>query len=168
MNTVPEAPFASAPITSQREFAQLLRLAVRAAVQRRSRLLLCCDADFAAWPLDDVAVLDDLTRWLQLPQRQVMLVAQHFDGFAAAHARFMSWYRHWSHAVSARQPPQDRRSELPCLLLADSGPIVHLVDPPHWRGCSDDDPRLVHQWRKRLDVFLQQCEPALPVTTLGL
>ena len=156
------------PIESRQHYLAALHAAVRFAAARHARQMHWFDADFAEWPLDDAAMLQVLGDWLKLPQRQLVLVARDFSAFRTRHPRFMSWYRDRSHAVGALQPPPDRAAELPCLLLADVGVDVHLTDPLHWRGRADLDLRRARQWRSSLDVFLQQCEPALPVTTLGL
>ena len=161
-------PVLPGPIESRQQFLAALPAAVRMAAARRARSMHWFDADFAEWPLDDAALLQELGDWLRLPRRHLMLVAADFSAFRARHPRFMSWYRDRSHAVLARQPPAERVDELPCLLLADVGVLVHLSDPLHWRGRADLDLRLARQWRSNLDVLLQQCEPALPVTTLGL
>lgn len=168
MSVEPQEPARAEIIGSQHEFADALLRAMHAAMQRRCRLMLCFDADFGAWPLDDAALLEALTRWLRLPQRQLILVGGDFDGFAAGHPRFVGWYTNWSHAVFARKPAAQSAVELPCLFLADSGEFVELPDPLHWRGRSGFDLRQVRQWRSQHDALLQQCEPALPVTTLGL
>lgn len=158
----------SGPIESRQQFLAALHAGVRSAAELRARCMYCFDADFAEWPLDDAALLQVLGDWLRLPQRQLQLVAGDFSGFRARHPRFMHWYRDRSHAVSAKQPPSEHAAELPCLLMSDVGVVVQLTDPLHWHGRADLDLRLAQTWRSHLDAFLQQCEPALPVTTLGL
>ena len=37
------------------------------------------DVDFSAWPLNDIAVVDALTRWIQLPGRRLRLLGARFD-----------------------------------------------------------------------------------------
>lgn len=168
MSNDPQAPSEAGVIGSQREFSAALLQAMAAAMQRRCRAMWCFDAAFDAWPLDDATLLEALTQWLRLPQRQWVLAARHFGSFAADHPRFMGWYRDWSHAVSARTPSEPPALEMPCLFMADSGEFVELFEPLRWRGRSGCDLRQVRQWRQQYDTLLQRCEAALPATILGL
>ena len=61
--------------------------------------------DFADWPLDEPALLQALTDWVRLPQRQLVLLAANYDDMRRRRARFTAWYRLWSHAVAAFSPP---------------------------------------------------------------
>ena len=82
--------------------------------------MLWVDTDFADWPLDDPALLQRLTDWLRLPQRQLVLLASDYDDLRRRRARFVACYRLWSHAISAFGPAEDDVAQLPCLLLADA------------------------------------------------
>lgn len=156
------------PIDSRGEFVAAVHDAVDQAVARAARHMLWVDPDFSGWPLDDPALLQRLTDWLRLPQRQLQLLASDYDDIRRRRARFVSWYKLWSHAISAFNPAQDDVAELPCVLLARGTVLVHLQDPVHWRGWAVHDAAQRRQWHDRLDAILQRSEQAFPATTLGL
>jgi hypothetical protein len=155
-------------IASRSEFIAALHAAVGSAATLRARRMFWVDPDFAEWPLDDVALLAELDRWLRLPKRSLVLLAHDFDGVSRHRARFVAWYRLWSHAVSAFSPVAEERSVLPCMLLVEGGSVVRLSDAVHWRGQVDADPTEVLRRRDQIDALLQRAEPAFASTTLGL
>jgi len=154
-------------IASRSGFVSALHGAVARALACRARRMVWVDADFAGWPLDDPVLLQRLTDWLRLPQRQLHLLAVDYE-VPRRCARFMACYRLWSHAISAHGPAQDDAAALPCLLLADETALVQLLDKTHWRGRAATDPTALTAWRERTDALLQRSEPAFPVTILGL
>lgn len=156
------------PIDSRADFVAAVHDAVDQALARGARRMLWGDKDFAEWPLDDPALLQRLTHWLRLPQRQLLLLAHDFDGLVRSRARFVAWYRLWSHGVGACSPAPDEPLELPCVLLAEGTVLVHLLDPERWRGWVATDAALLRQWRDQIDALLQRSAPAFPATTLGL
>lgn len=156
------------PIESRSEFIAALHDAVDQAVVRGARRMVWVDSNFAEWPLEDPALLQRLTDWLRLPQRQLQLLAADYDDMRRRRARFVAWYRHWSHAVNAFSPCADDVAELPCVLWAERAALVYLLDPLRWRGWVVADALQQRQWRDRIDAILQRSEPAFPATTLGL
>jgi hypothetical protein len=156
------------PIDSRAGFAQAVHWGVAAAVARGARRILCCDADFAAWPLDDAALHALLVPWLRLPQRRLVLLAAHYDDVPRRHPRFVRWRRDWSHAIEPLQAPEDATVELPSLLLDDGPVVVELLDPVRVRGRAGIDAVAAQAWRERTDVWLQRSTPAFPVTALGI
>jgi len=159
---------ATRAIDSRSAFVAAVHEGVQQALQRRARRMLWCDRDFADWPLDDPDLLQELSDWLRLPQRQLLMLASDYEVLRRQRARFVAWYRLWSHAVSAQAPAADDVGELPCLLLADRTLLVQLQDKTHWRGWSSSEPAALQACRERTDALLQRAEPAFPVTTLGL
>jgi hypothetical protein len=155
-------------IESRAGFVAAVHEAVSLALERATRRMVWVDVDFAEWPLDEPALLQALTDWVHLPQRQLVLLAANYDDMRRRRARFTAWYRLWSHAVAAFSPSHDDVAELPCLLLAEGAGLVHLLDPVHWRGWAVSDALQQRQWRERIDAFMQRSTPAFPVTTLGL
>jgi hypothetical protein len=156
------------PIESRADFVAAVHDTVSLALARATRRMVWVDADFAEWPLDDPALLQALTDWVRLPQRQLVLLAAGYDDLRRRRARFTAWVRLWSHAVISCSPSQDDVAELPCVLLAEGAGLVHLLDPVHWRGWASSDAVQQREWRDRIDAFLQRSTPAFPVTTLGL
>lgn len=135
---------------------------------RSARRIVCCDTDFADWPLDDPAILQGLTAWLRLPLRRLVLLAEDFDGLVRRQPRFCAWRRDWMHAVEAWQPALDPRPALPTVLCSDSDVHVQLIDRQHWRGHAAIDVRLARQRLDALDAVLQHSTPALASRPLGL
>jgi hypothetical protein len=162
------APAPAPAIASRADFAEAVRWGVQTAVAQGARRIVCVDADFSLWPWDDVALLDALTAWLRQPQRQLVLLARHFDAMPQRFPRFHRWRRDWVHAMAAWQPPADLATDLPTLLLGDTGVIVHLVDTVRIRGRAEIDRRRALVWREEIDVVLQRSEAAYGVSTLGL
>ena len=155
-------------IDSQAGFATALRWGFETAIGQGARQLLCVDARFEYWPLDDAALLAALGAWLRLPQRRLVLLAASFDEVPRRQPRFNTWRRDWTHATSFWQAPEEMAAELPTLLLADGAVSVRLIDAEHWRGRAEIDARSARLWRDRVDVVLQRSSPAFPVNTLGL
>jgi hypothetical protein len=155
-------------ITTRAEFVAALQWGLHTALARGARQLLWCDPGFADWPLDDGAWLAALQGWLRLPKRQLTLLAADYADVARRHPRFAGWRRDWAHAMACWQPPDDLATEVPTLLLDDTGVSVHLIDAVHWRGRASVDQRSASLWRERIDALLQRSGHAFPVNTLGL
>jgi hypothetical protein len=162
-----DSPSGRQTIASRSAFVAALHDAIAQALARRARRMVWVDADFADWPLDDPQLLQRLTDWLRLPQRQLQLLGADFEG-VRRRARFTACYRLWSHAISAHGPAQDDAAMLPCLLLADDTLLVQLLDKSRWRGWATTEPPELRAWRERTDALLQRSVPAFAATTLGL
>lgn len=158
----------STPIDTRAGFLQAVTGAVDAAAAAGVHRLLWVDPDFTDWPLDDPALLQALAGWLRLPQRRLILLGARYDVLARQRPRFMAWYRTWSHAVAAFAPAGGDDSELPTVLVAEGVGVLQLMDRVHWRGRWVAEPAEAKSWAQHIDALLQQCEPALPATTLGL
>lgn len=159
---------AALAIATRGEFVAAVLRAVDCAIERGSRRMLWVDGDFAEWPLDDPALLDALSNWLRLPQRQLVLLARDFEDIRRKRARFVAWHRAWSHAISAFSPAEADAKDLPCLLLVEGAAWVQLLDAAQWRGRLSFDAAQERLWRDKLDAVLQRSEPAMTATTLGL
>lgn len=156
------------PVTSRGEFEAALRWGLTAAAAGAARRLHWLDPDFATWPLDDGALIADLTAWLRRPQRRLVMLARDYEAMPRLHPRFVAWRRDWVHAIDTLALPQDVQLELPTLLV-DDGPVsVHLIDAVHWRGRASLDERAATLWRETVDALLQRSEPAFPAHHLGL
>ena len=163
-----DAPAMPSALRSRGDFHAALHWGVGHAVATRARRLVCVDPDFATWPLDDPALLQALTAFLQLPQRRLVLLAYRFDTVQRGFARFVAWRRNWAHAIEAWSPPEDTEARLPTLAIDDDRLCLQVFDTTHWRGRLRLDDREVRQWRDEIDALLQRCEAAFPVHHLGL
>ena len=131
------------------------------------RAALLVDADFTDWPLGEPAVLDALARWLRPPGRLLRLVALDYEALARAHPRLARWRRDWSHRIEAWRPgdgvlPDGVRG------LQAGATVLQRLDAADWRLRRITDPVHRQAMHEACADFLQRCEPAWPVTILGL
>lgn len=155
-------------IDSRAAWSAALHWGLKTATEQGARHITWVDADFAQWPLNDPGWLQLLTAWLRLPQRRLVLLAADFGAIPQQHPRFMAWRRDWTHAIEARQAPQELATGLPSVLLDDRQLSVQLLDSVHWRGRAAQDARIAHLLREQIDAVLQRSEASFPVNTLGL
>jgi hypothetical protein len=155
-------------IRSLADFRAAVGWGFAAAFDEGARRIICCDLDFALWPLDDEALLQGLTLWLRQPQRRLDFLARDFDEIPRRFARFMRWRRDWAHAISYWQAPAELAGDLPCVLVTEGQVSVQLLDAEHWRGRAQRDARAAHLHRQKIDVVLQRSELSFAVNILGL
>jgi hypothetical protein len=153
-------------ITGRAEILDAWRTLLLQALEEGVRELWCADVDFAAWPLNEPALIDALVRWAR-PQRRLHLVAQHYDEMPRRHPRFVRWRRDFSHVVDAWCADELDASLHPCLLVAGERSI-ELLDPGHWRARLSQAAADAQRARERLDAILQRSTPGFAATTLGL
>jgi hypothetical protein len=154
-------------VSSRSDFIALAIERLSALGNQSGRALTLVDLDFSAWPLDQAPVVDALTRWIQLPGRRLHLVGARFDLIERAQPRFAAWRKPYSHAVQCMTPTELDSSDMPAVLLFDDG-YLELLDREHWRARWTTERRAWVLQRERIDALLTRCEPAWPVTVLGL
>ena len=155
-------------IDSRAAFIAAAHWGIAAAAAAPARRIVLTAPSFADWPLDDVALLQQLAGWLRLPQRRLVLLARSYDLLARRCPRFVAWRRDWSHAIEPYVVPEEMAADLPTLMVADSGVTVQLLDDVHWRGRASAEVRDARLWNERIDVVLQRSERGWAVHTLGL
>ncbi|MBV8123061.1 MAG: hypothetical protein JOY60_14440 [Burkholderiaceae bacterium] len=131
--------------------------------------LIWLDRDFASWPLSEQLVLDALTQWAK-PQRQLLMLADDFEGLRRAHPRFVSWRQRHDHVVQARQLNRDDGPlAVPgsTCMAADHG-VLQLLDQRYWRWTYGTDVRVLHELKLEFDALAQRCAESFPASTLGL
>lgn len=133
--------------------------------------VLLSDIQFVHWPLDEPAVLASLSAWLRPAGRALHLVGQDFAAVARQFPRFARWRRDWAHRVAAWQPTDAEWPTGQRLLLAPNL-AAQWLDAPNTRSIARlrviTNPVHVQALHTQSADFLQRCEPAWPVTTLGL
>jgi hypothetical protein len=154
-------------VASRGEFMTLARELLSNLDGASGRDITLVDPDFSPWPLDDAAVVDGLTRWIQLPGRRLHLVGARFDLVERQQPRFASWRKPFSHAVECVTSSDLDAADLPALLLFEAG-YLELLDRERWQARWTAERRAWVVQRERVDALMQRCEPAWPVTVLGL
>jgi len=154
-------------VVSRGEFIALAQELLSNLDSASGRDITVVDPDFSPWPLDDSAVVDALTRWIQLPGRRLHLVGARFDLIERQQPRFAAWRKPFSHAVECLTPSDLDAADLPALLLFEAG-YLELLDRERWQARWTAERRAWVLQRERVDALMQRCEPAWPVTVLGL
>ena len=128
---------------------------------------LMVDDWFAGWPLDEPAVLQSLSTWLRPSGRCLRIVGLDFEALARSQPKFARWRRDWTHRIEVWRPADGQLA--PGLRLLRVGKVVaQRLDAPDWRLQRFTDSVHVGAMHEQCADFLQRCEPAWPVTTLGL
>lgn len=154
-------------IDSRSSFHQALRDAFADIAARPCLQVWLCDIDFADWPLNDAAVIDNLVRWAQ-PHRKMVVLAQSFDEVVRRHPRWVAWRRQWAHAVECRLVEPIEQGRMPLLFTAQGGLTVKLVDAQRYRGNWSREPADGRLALEMIDAISQRSVDAFPATTLGL
>jgi len=154
-------------ISSRGDFLDAARNMLSQVDQSGTRDITLVDTDFSPWPLDDVAVIDALTRWIRLPGRRLRLVGSRFDVIERDQSRFATWRKPFAHAIEASIPTDVDPGDMPSVLLLDAS-CLELFDREHWQARATSERRSLVLQRERLDALMQRCEAAWPVTVLGL
>jgi hypothetical protein len=154
-------------IQSHAEFIDVARRMLSQIDASGTREATLVDTDFSPWPLDDIAVVDALTRWIRLPGRRLRLVGQRFDVIQREQPRFAAWRKPFAHAIECWSPTDVDGSDMPSVLLIDATYLA-LLDRERWQARQSGERRSLVVQRERLDALMQRCEAAWPVTALGL
>ncbi len=154
-------------VSSRSDFIGLASELLSALDDKSGREITLVDVDFCAWPLDQDSVVAALTRWIQLPGRRLHLVGARFDLIERRQPRFAAWRKPFSHAVQCMSPTDLDPSDMPAVLLFDAG-YLELLDRENWRARWTTERRDWVLQRERIDALVSRCEPAWPVTVLGL
>jgi hypothetical protein len=134
-----------------------------------AREITLVDIDFSPWPLDDIAVVDALTRWIRLPGRRLRLLGARFDVIQREQPRFAAWRQPYAHAVECMTPSELDPSDVPGLLWLGMGSgCLELLERERWQARWITGRSLLVLQQERIDALVQRCEPAWPVTVLGL
>jgi len=153
--------------SSHGEFVDAARSLLSQVDTNGTRDITLVDTDFSPWPLDDVQVVDSLTRWIRLPGRRLRLVGNRFDVIERDQSRFAGWRKPFAHAIEALTPTDVDPGDMPSVLLLDAS-CLELLDRERWQARATRERRALVLQRERLDALMQRCEAAWPVTVLGL
>lgn len=154
-------------IGSRGEFQAAVRDAFADAAAQGCREIWLCDANFADWPLNEIGVVDSLTRWAQ-SRRRLLLIAQGYAEFTRHHPRWVEWRRRWSHVVTCRAVADLEPGQMPTVMLCLGRSCLRLVNPVRFRGTVSADSVSLSAAHESIDAMAQRSEDAFPVTMLGL
>lgn len=154
-------------IASRTEFTDAARQQLLHVDATPVRSIAVVDVDFSPWPLDDADIVIALTRWIRLPGRRLRLVGSRFDVIERDQSRFAHWRKPFAHAIECLTPTDVDPTDMPCLMLMDTG-CLELLDRERWQARWSSERRTMALQRERLDALVQRCEAAWPVTVLGL
>ena len=154
-------------IAGRAEFHDAVREAFGEMASAGCREAWLCDEDFADWPLNERAVVEQLSQWAYA-HRKLVVIARHYDEVVRRHPRWVEWRRQWSHVVECRAFEDAERGQIPTLLLASELIAVRLVDPVHHRGSVSRDPGDLLRHRELIDAVSQRSVESFGATLLGL
>lgn len=148
------------------QFAELVRTALRAAIERNWSEITVCDADFAAWPFAYRDTHELLQQWSQTGRRFTIL-AHGYRHIEQNQHRFVQWRRRWSHIIEARSLAQLPAADFPSLMLTPEW-VCRRTQTEFSIGHAGDERWRRVAVREQLQELLAQSAPAWPATTLGL
>lgn len=154
-------------ITTRGEFHDAVRDALQEAAMQSCREIFLCNDDFADWPLNEAALVENLVQWSS-PHRKCVIVARGFDEIARLHPRFVAWRRTWSHSVECRINDELEAGQMPTLLLMPGLLTLRLVDAVHYRGSVSRHAGDAVRAREQFDAVYQRSQDGFPATQLGL
>ncbi len=154
-------------ITTRGAFHDAVRHATREAATQSCREIFLCDENFADWPLNEPALVENLTQWSS-PHRRLVILARGFEEIARLHPRWVAWRRTWSHIVECRVNDELEAGQMPTLLLIPGVLTLRLVDTVHYRGSVSRHAGDAVRAREQFDGVYQRSEEAFPATQLGL
>lgn len=144
--------------------------ALQALVADQESVLLCCSADFSAWPLQQPGFVRQLERWaLRDPTRHeaLRLLAVDWSDVRLRFPRFAAFRRDFVHLIACRQITASQRRDLPEMACTPTQ-AVYAYTATWGGGMHCQTPPRVHLLRQRFEEAWQQAVPAFPATVLGL
>ena len=146
-------------IASRADFQHAVATALAQAEAAHSREIVLSDPTFADWPLNDRAIVDALSRWVD-SRCTLTVIAHTFDELARHQLRFVAWRQQWSHAVRCRSDPELGAEQIPTVLLVPGQCVLRLLDRVHYRGTLSTRAVDLNESRETVDALLQRSEDA--------
>ena len=149
-----------------KEFAQLVRDAIRQAGVDGWSEMVWCDATFEDWPLREREVIETLDSWAKRG-RKLTLLASRFDAMPRLHPRFVTWRVRWDHILDCRVCRDVDDSEMPSAIWSPSWALRRL-DVERSTGVAGYEPRRRVLLQEELEERKRQSGPGFPASVLGL
>lgn len=153
-------------IQGRREFADLVRLALRTAARDGWPHIVLSDPDFADWPLGERSVIDALNAWAGRG-RKIQFLAVDFDRLRELHPRLVRWRTTWAHIVEAHACSSVVEGELPSVIWSPAWTMERL-DIGRCLMVASRRPERRTLLQERLQACWQRGSPSFPATVLGL
>jgi len=161
-----QGPLLQGAFTGPKEFAQLIRDAIRQASADGWTEMVWCDATFEDWPLREREVIETLDSWAKRG-RKLTLLACRFDAMPRLHPRFVTWRVRWDHILECRVCRDVDESEMPSALWSPSWALRRL-DLERCTGVAGYEPRRRLLLQEELEERKRQSGPGFPASVLGL
>ena len=149
-----------------KEFAQLIRDAIRQASLEGWNEMVWSDANFEDWPLREREVIESLDAWSKRG-RKLTSLAHRFESVARLHPRFVTWRVRWDHIIECRTCRDIDDSEVPSALWSPTWAMRRL-DPVRCTGIAGSEPQRRLLLKEALDERKRQSSPGFPASILGL
>lgn len=163
---IPQGPLLQGAFSGPKEFAQLIRDAIRQASVDGWSEMVWSDATFEDWPLREREVVDGLNSWAKRG-RKLTLLARRFDAMPRLHPRFVTWRIRWDHLLECRVCRDVDDSEMPSALWSPAW-ALHRLDVERFTGVAGYDARRRVLLQEALDERRRQSGPGFPASVLGL
>lgn len=147
-------------------FRQAIRDTVAHAAAQGLTQMWWCDPDFHDWPLEELALVEDLQAWA-LGGGRLRMLASDFAGVQAHQARFVRWRRQWDHRFEARSLGRSRAGEMPSGVLVADRLLLRLDGSSSVFVVTTDRARRA-QTEEHWATLWSQAVAAFPASTLGL
>jgi len=164
----PETPLVERAFEGSAQFAEALHALLAHAEACGARRLAWCDPDFSGWPLGESAWVERLTSWVRGGQRELVMIASHWDAVPRLHPRFVGWRRDFAHAVQCLVPDEFHTPPLPTLWVDSADQALRVFDAEHSRGRAGVDRIDRQRANEEFDAIAQRATPGFAAGTLGL
>lgn len=166
--STPTEPLPEGVFEGREAFEDRVRALLRAAAPHGVRRIDWVSQSPLDWPLEDDALLQELTGWLRPAGRLWCWVAPDLEPLRHCRPRLTRWRATWGHRLRCLSPDEPGLLDGPGLLLLRDLAVLALQDPLRWRGRVSGARSDLQQAAHQVDAVLQRSTESFPVTTLGI
>ncbi len=166
--STPTEPLPVGAFEGREAFEARVRSLLRAAEVHGTRRIDWVCRTPVDWPMEDEALLQDITAWIRPDGRLWCWIAPDLEPLRHRHPRLTRWRATWGHRLRCLSPDEPALLDGPGLLLLRGVAVLSLQDPLRWRGRVSGARSDLQQAAHQVDAVLQRCAESFPVTTLGI